>query len=128
MNDDLVREWVKKAEHDYESALILFRNRKTAAYDVVCFLCQQCVEKMFKAFLIHVNLKFLRTHDLDSLRKQATTRDSEFVLYQDLANRLNTYSVDVRYPGDEPDRKEADRAIKAMKEIRTFVRGKLKGI
>jgi len=128
MNGDLVREWVKKAEHDYGSALVLFRKRKGAAYDVICFLCQQCVEKMLKAFLIHVNLPFLRTHDLDSLRKQAATRESEFVLYEDLINRLNSYAVDVRYPGDDPDRKEADRAVKAMKEIRTFIRGKLKGI
>lgn len=72
-------------------------------------------------------MPFQKTHDLDALCKQATQADPTFGFYNDLAQRLSAYAIDVRYPGDEPDRKEADRAVKAMKEIRTFVRGKLKG-
>lgn len=37
-------------------------------------------------------------------------------------------TLDVCSPGNDPVKKEADRAVKAMKEIRMLVRGKLKGI
>ena len=127
MNDDLAREWIEKADHDYQTALIVFRTKKKPLYDMVCFHCQQCIEKIFKGYLIHKGGTFSKTHDLDDLRKRAVVFDGGFSLLEDLADRLNVYAVDIRYPGDEPDRKEAGRAIKAMKEIRAFVREKLKG-
>ena len=127
MNDDLVREWLEKAVHDYQGALILFRKKKNPIYDIVCFHCQQCAEKYLKAFLVSCKKAFHKTHDLAKLRELVVSMDGTFGLIDDVLRILNPYSVDIRYPGDEPDRKEADRAVKAMKEIRTFVRGKLKG-
>ena len=48
----LLDEWVDKAEADYKSAVALHRRRKEPLPDVVCYHCQQCVEKYLKAYLI----------------------------------------------------------------------------
>ncbi|MBK8871309.1 MAG: HEPN domain-containing protein [Elusimicrobia bacterium] len=127
MSDDLLREWADKAEQDYDAALILFKERKRSLCDIVCFHSQQCAEKYWKAFLVSCKKPFFKTHDLAELRESVVRLDGTFALIGDLLKTLNPYSVDVRYPGDEADRKEAGRAIKAMKEVRAFVRGKLKG-
>lgn len=97
-------------------------------YGIVCFHAQQCAEKYLKAFLSLVKRSFPRTHDLVSLREEAAKESGTFALIQDVLKILDAYAVEVRYPGDEPDKKEADRDVKAMKKVRTFVRGKLKGI
>ncbi len=127
MSNKVVGEWVEKAEHDFSAALMLHSKRAKPLHDIVCFHTQQCAEKYLKAFLMSANRPFSKTHDLSALLKEVLKEDGAFALTQDLLKILNVYSVEVRYPGDEPDRKEAIRAIKAMKEVRTFVRGKLKG-
>lgn len=54
--NDLVHDWVAKAEADYHSALREYRARKHPNYDSAGFHAQQCVEKYLKAFLIFSGL------------------------------------------------------------------------
>ena len=61
------REWVEKAEADYDAALLLRPSRKRHARDIVCFHLQQCVEKYLKARLEEAGLSFPKTHDLEQL-------------------------------------------------------------
>src|SRR5260221_7917979 len=42
------REWVKKVEEDYLSALDLARRRKVPLHNSVCFHCEQCAEKYLR--------------------------------------------------------------------------------
>jgi len=62
-HSDVVNKWIQKAENDYTVARneIQFPNPIT---DVICFHCQQAVEKYLKAFLIHHGVDFGRTHDV----------------------------------------------------------------
>ncbi|MBI4063847.1 MAG: HEPN domain-containing protein [Elusimicrobia bacterium] len=69
MSGALIKEWLKKAEEDHQSALILARGTKKAVYDVVCFLSQQCAEKYLKAFLAANGADFPKTHSLLELLK-----------------------------------------------------------
>ena len=47
----LVKEWMRKAEADLQTAKRESRVRKNPNYDAVCFHSQQAVEKLFKAKL-----------------------------------------------------------------------------
>ena len=49
--NELVKEWVNKAEGDYHSALRDYRARKFPNYDAAGFHAQQCAEKYLKAIL-----------------------------------------------------------------------------
>jgi HEPN domain-containing protein len=126
MNDALVREWVHKAEHDREAVLALQHRRRKPIHDVVCFHAQQCAEKYLKAFLTSLDSAFGKTYDLEELCLQAMKHDGTFALVKDLAHVLTPYAVPVRYPGEEPGRKQANHAVKSMLKIRAFVRSKLR--
>ena len=61
------REWIKKAESDYQAALALARRRKVTFHDQACFHFQQSAEKYLKARLEEANIRSPKTHDLDKL-------------------------------------------------------------
>jgi len=116
---------VDKAEEDYEVTATLARKRKRPTPNAVCFHCQQCAEKYLKAFLVRHEVVFPKIHDLRELRRLAVTIDPTFDLITDLLVGLAPYAVEFRYPGEEATVEEAKAAVKAVKEIRWFVRNKL---
>jgi HEPN domain-containing protein len=125
MSEEYLKEWVRKAEEDYEVATALARRRKSPTPNAVSFHCQQCAEKYLKAYLVQHNVIFPKTHDLLELHRLCLSVDSAFSLIGDLLDLLNPYSVEFRYPGEETTVDEAEAAVKAMKEIRRFLRGVL---
>jgi HEPN domain-containing protein len=125
MSEALVKEWIEKAEQDYESAVSLARKRKRPVPDSVCFHCQQACEKLFKAFMTHLNLNPPKSHDLILLVETIATIDTEFGAVAKYANILNPYAVEFRYPGESATSEDSLEAIRAMKIIRVFVRRKL---
>ena len=69
MNDDvleLVRQWIAKAESDWEAVEIL-SSHENCPCSVVCFHCQQYVEKLLKALLTLQGIEAPRTHNLRRL-------------------------------------------------------------
>ncbi len=120
-----LEEWVKKAEDNYISALALARQRKHRVPDVVCSQCQQCAEKYLKALLVRHNVSFPRIHDLGQLEDLIARVEPDVRLIHDFLKPLNPYGVDIRYPGLRATVKEAKVAVKAMKEVRQFVRARL---
>jgi HEPN domain-containing protein len=62
------KEWIRKAEMDWESALDLsaaaFRSHKVF-HDTICFHCQQTAEKYLKALVQELGAVVPRTHDLE---------------------------------------------------------------
>ena len=47
----ITQEWVEKAEGDWTSAGREVLVQDNPNYDLICFLCQQCVEKYLKGNL-----------------------------------------------------------------------------
>jgi HEPN domain-containing protein len=66
------REWVEKAESDYQLALSLSRRRKIFFHDQQCFHCQQSAEKYLKARLEEANILPPKIHDLKKLLTMLT--------------------------------------------------------
>ena len=67
MVSETVKEWIVKAEGDFTVASREMRARKSPNYDAVCFHCQQCIEKLMKALLIHCGVTPPKTHMLLTL-------------------------------------------------------------
>lgn len=126
MSDEYLKEWLRKAEEDYVVATALVRRRKSPTPNAVSIHCQQCAEKYLKAYLVQHNVIFPKTHDLLELHRLCLSVDPAFTLIGDLLDLLNPYSVEFRYPGEETTLEEAKATVKAMKEVRRFVRGLLK--
>ena len=49
--NEVTREWVDKAESDFDTADLTLHGREAPIIDAVCFHSQQCAEKYLKAFL-----------------------------------------------------------------------------
>lgn len=126
MTKKLVKEWIYKAEEDFESALYLGKKRKRAIPDVVCFHSQQCIEKYLKAFLVKNNVEPPEIHDLQRLKKLCADIDEDFNELSAQLDILNAYAVNFRYPGEEASIEESRESVSAMKKVREFIRKKLR--
>ena len=100
MNNDLVNQWIKKADADLDTVTSLLKTDYTH-YEIVCFHCQQAVEKYFKAFLIYLSIRVVKTHDLEVLLNICVKEDSDFEKFDRiLLSGLTDFAVESRYPDD----------------------------
>jgi HEPN domain-containing protein len=118
----LFAEWVDKAEADYQSAVALHRRRKAPLPDIVCYHCQQCVEKYLKAYLIAQGSTPPRIHDLEDLLNLCALYDATLTARLPLVHVLNPYGVLIRYPGMTATVAEAQATVNAMRRLRTILR------
>jgi HEPN domain-containing protein/predicted nucleotidyltransferase len=123
--NDLVSEWIQKAEGDYVTSIDLFTLGHEITADSICFHCQQCVEKYLKAYLTFHLIEFPRTHDLLELMALAEQQGQTFGTVAFELRGLNNYSVDIRYPGKFTSFEEAKGALEAVKKVRAFIRSQL---
>jgi HEPN domain-containing protein len=112
------REWIKKAESDYQLAVSLTRRRKVPVRDQTCFLFQQSAEKYIKARLEEADVRIPKTHDLVSLIKLALPFEPLWSAMSPAGKRLTEYEVAIRYPGAEATVKETKTALQDAKVIR----------
>jgi len=131
MNDrvnEYIRAWIGKADNDLKNAeLVLAARDENCPYDTVCFHCQQAVEKCLKAFLVHHDISFPRSHNLSDLVVKCLQVDSSFLSIQKDAEILTPYAVEMRYPDDSyiPSKEEAEEAYGIACRIRDIVLAKM---
>ena len=116
------REWIKKAESDYQVAVSLMRRRKVPARDHACFHFQQAAEKYLKARLEAAGVRFPKTHDIAALIQAAVPFEPLWPAMTVAARRLNKYAVNVRYPGEDASETEMKTAHLDAKMIRQEAR------
>lgn len=119
MKNEIVQEWIKKAENDLLNAktVIKITNPPT---DTICFHAQQCAEKYLEAFLISKDKEIIRTHNLRFLLEECKEFSEDFEILREEAIILNSYSIETRYPGDfiEYTVEEVQRAIEMGEKIK----------
>lgn len=123
--NDLTAEWVKKAESDYRVTLREARATDPPEPDAVCCHAQQCIEKYAKAFLQEQGIAFERTHSMKYLHSKCAAADSEFDKFKADFEKLDAYSSDIRYPGDDAAESDARAAVEIVTRLRAFIRVKL---
>ncbi len=119
------REWVDKAEADFISAGREYRARKRPNYDAACFFSQQCSEKYLKARLAEARQAVPRTHDLVELLDLVSPFEPLWEVLRPRLEKLSSYAVIFRYPGESATRELAKQAVANCKIIRRAVRNSL---
>lgn len=122
----LTAEWVEKAEEDFVTAQRELRARKRPNYNAACFHAHQCAEKYLKARLQEAGISFRKTHDLTVLLQDVLPAQPLWETLRDSLELLNSYAVDVRYPGFSADKTLASQAVKHCAEVRRTVRAALR--
>jgi HEPN domain-containing protein len=120
--DELVQNWLIKAQHDLLAAKKLSIEPEIYA-DIAIYHCQQSAEKAVKGFLILQNQEFPRTHDIRLLIQLAIRIDLNFENYQEISEILTPYATEFRYPSDvmEPNPEELEDALIKSEELFDFV-------
>ena len=118
----MTREWVAKAEGDYDVVLVLLRSRKRSRYDAITFHCQQCVEKYIKARLIEASLSFPKTHDLPLLLKRSLGIEPLWAVFARAFKLLTEFAILPRYPGVTSSHADAKFAVDTCRRFRKVAR------
>lgn len=93
-------EWFVMAKKDLKSARILFEHE--ADNEIICFHCQQTIEKYLKGYIIYSTGELKEGHSLLKLCKCATSIEKSFNdLLKDMAF-VNTFYIETRYPAEDP--------------------------
>jgi HEPN domain-containing protein len=118
--NDVVREWVDKAEEDWQ-VVCLLQQSEAKVYNTICFHAQQCAEKLFKALLIEHKTVPDYTHDLVRLYRKLTAFYGEWNISIDELAMLSAASVEFRYPGEDASPENAEECIEICDRIRQQV-------
>lgn len=123
--NELIDEWVLKAEGDFISALREYRARKYPNFDAAGFHAQQCIEKYLKALLQKNNIRFRKTHDLLALKESCTSFFPELELHKEGLAYLSQFAVAFRYPGESAGREHAQTRRQTHASVERNSKGKV---
>ncbi|MBU1297995.1 MAG: HEPN domain-containing protein [Bacteroidetes bacterium] len=124
MQNNILNEWIRKAEGDFLTATRESKVRNRVNYDAVCYHSQQCIEKYLKVFRVFHGLNYKRTHALIPLLEDCIIIDPTFEFIRQQCDDI-TGIDQFRYPSDFANKDDAKLALKSAKIIRKFIRGKL---
>jgi HEPN domain-containing protein len=94
---DVLR-WLRFATEDLGAARTIYADAHLP-HRIVCFHCQQAVEKSLKALLIDRKISFPKTHDLNLLRRLLPDDSLVKQTFADFSG-LTVFGTETRYPGD----------------------------
>lgn len=115
------REWVKKAEDDYQLAVDIARGGKPF-HDQRCHHCQQSAEKYRKANLEERGLSIPKTHDFEDLLALLLPYHPTLRTLRRGLKFLSNFAVAVRYPGEDATRRQAEAALRWAGRVRDACR------
>ena len=124
--NEIVKEWIAKAEGDYRTASREALALEHPHYDAICFHAQQCIEKLMKAALIAQGSVPPKTHDLPFLDKFLRSACPDWSWPLEELRFLTRAAVDFRYPGESADQEEAREALAICDRLRKKLLGLLR--
>jgi HEPN domain-containing protein len=119
------REWVRKAESDYNLVLQVAETNEPF-HDQVCFLCQQSAEKYLKALFAEPGRRLPRTHNLDDLLGVLLQHHPSLRSLRRGLIFLTDFAVDIRYPGERATKRPSNAALRWAGKVRNACRKLLK--
>ena len=128
MKDSLdVSEWIRYAEMDYNTSLHMSETYLPVPLEIVCYHCQQCAEKILKAYAIAQSEPLTKTHDLETILEQCVKYDERFNAFGLICPMLTGYAVFSRYPVSEDSINEDDMktALNNALEILEFTKARI---
>jgi len=116
--NETVQEWLRKANNDFANAKTLLNSKDEQSYDLICFLCQQSIEKLFKGLLIQQGQLIDKIHSLDKLADQLKQCCPNWNLDFEGLKWLSTIGIMSRYPEYDAAKEDVTEAFKLSSSIR----------
>lgn len=125
--DERIKKWFIKADNDLKVAIDEIVTTAPAT-DIVCFHCQQCIEKYLKGFLSYYGVEFKKTHNLEELIRLCIQIDKDFQKFIEMnIQEMTIYATELRYPDYfyMPTLEEAKDAVEKAKFVKEFINKKI---
>ena len=125
-NIDDAKKWMNIAERDYAVAMTLNEAHRPLPVEVICFHCQQSVEKSLKAILAYYNADIPKTHDIRLLNGLCQNYTSAALIDGKDAEKVSDFAVETRYVHDDQDYtqttaefalKQAEQTLEKVKQV-----------
>ncbi len=119
-------EWIEMAKKDLKGANILYEH--DGDFGLVCFHCQQAIEKYLKGYLIFRTGFLQDGHNLVKLCKKASNFDSGFKDYFKDCAFVNAFYIETRYPAEDPlivSKEDAEECLSITRKIIDMIDGLL---
>ena len=110
---------MNKAAKDYATSEKLFIDDCEYYWDIICFHCQQCIEKSLKAFLMYNDVIFPKTHDLIFLLNLCLPTDSYFNNFD--LSEFADFGVEIRYDDIPTSIEDTKKAFETAKTVLDYV-------
>ena len=94
----LVKEWIDFAEMDFRTARHLYEQMIPKPFEIICYHCQQAIEKLLKGALLSNGVAIKKTHDLGLLAEMLQPFIEIDEKYLEMCDDLTPYGVKIRYP------------------------------
>jgi HEPN domain-containing protein len=132
MNSDVkisVRNWLARTADDWDAVEMLTRY-PDCPRNVVCFHCQQNVEKLLKAFLTLHQIEFPKTHSLALLIESSVRMLPALAELLDESDNLTNHAVTSGYQDDFREASQSDmkQAIELTKRFNNLLNSQFKNI
>jgi HEPN domain-containing protein len=95
--------WINLANRDHIVATHLKETLKPMPVEVVCFHCQQTVEKALKAVLAYYEDEIPKTHNIRLLAELCSKHNKEILIDNNIVDTITDYAVITRYVEDRRD-------------------------
>ena len=107
-NKDKALEWIKFARNDMGIAAHLNETYRPLPTNTICWLCQQSIEKSYKAILAYYDEKIPKTHDIKRIQNSTTEYEPNVNIDSKIADKITEFAVESRYPDNVFDFTEED--------------------
>ena len=97
-NEKILKEWMEFAEMDFLTAKHLYEHMYPKPLEIICYHCQQAIEKLLKGVLISKDVTIKKTHDLGLLAEMLQEYTEADEKYLEMCDDLTPYGVKIRHP------------------------------
>jgi HEPN domain-containing protein len=122
MDNNHIYEWFHFGDTDLNVAEHLAATLYPRPLEIICYHCQQAIEKYLKGYLLCNGIEELpKIHNLMALCASCSEKDIRFDRIVAKCNVLNAYSIQPRYPDEiYIDEAQMKKALLYAKEIKNF--------
>ena len=108
-NEKILKEWMEFARMDFLTAKHLYEHMYPKPLEIICYHCQQAIEKFLKGVLISKGVTIKKTHDLGLLAEmlqEYTEMDEKYLEMWFRCNKISIFiflsslRVSIRYRSD----------------------------
>ncbi|MCC8052096.1 MAG: HEPN domain-containing protein [Clostridiales bacterium] len=126
-NKGMLQEWLDFAEMDFLTAKHLYDNMYPKPLEIICYHCQQSIEKLLKGVLLSYGVTIKKTHDLGLLAEMLQEYVEIDSRYMEMCDDLTPYGVKIRYPQELCiEEYHVKKALAETEELYNWLRGLLK--